>query len=336
MQRCFDLAIKGLGKTKSNPMVGAVLVYEDRIIGEGYHEIYGEEHAEVNCLKHVALSDQHLIAQATMYVSLEPCSFYGKTPPCSNLIIEHKIPKVVVACLDPNQLVAGKGISLLQDAGIEVILGVLAAEAEELNKRFFVNQIKKRPYIILKYALSANHFFCRADKQQQWLSSSASKRLVHQWRSEEMGILVGKNTVLMDDPALTVRLVEGTNPIRIILDRQLQLALSHQVFNANTTVIIVNQLQSKKDQHLIYCKANTLEELLHELYVLGISSILVEGGLEVIQNFIDLNVYDEVREIRSSSIIEEGLEAPTIPVAYSRREEVGTDTIFIYRNREAL
>lgn len=336
MQRCFDLAIKGLGKTKLNPMVGAVLVFEDRIIGEGFHELYGEAHAEVNCLKNVAKSDENLVSKSTLYVSLEPCSHYGKTAPCANLIIEKKIPKVVVACLDPNPLVAGKGISLLQAAGIEVLVGVLSAEAEEMNKRFFVNQLKKRPYIILKYALSANHFFCRADKQQQWLSSVASKQLVHQWRSEEMGILVGKNTVLMDDPALTVRLIDGTNPIRIILDSQLQLALSHQVFNANATVIIVNQLQSKKEQHLIYCKANTLKELLHELYVLGISSVLVEGGLEVIQSFIDLNVYDEVREIRSISIIKEGIEAPIIPFKYSSKKEVATDTLFIYRNREAL
>ena len=212
MNRCIQLALSGAGNVAPNPMVGAVLVYEDRIIGEGYHKKYGEAHAEVNCIKQVKEADQPFIEKSTLYVSLEPCAHYGKTPPCADLIIKHRIPKVVVGCRDPFDQVNGKGIEKLAEAGIEVITGVMEEECRWLNRRFFTRVLKHRPYVVLKWAQTADGFFAPEDDTQYWITGLESRKLVHRWRAEEDAILVGKNTAAIDNPQLNVRYAPGRSP----------------------------------------------------------------------------------------------------------------------------
>src|ERR1700712_465065 len=233
MQRCLELATLGLGAVSPNPMVGAVVVLDDKIIGEGYHQKYGEAHAEVNAINQVISrfpNSADLLKQATIYVSLEPCAHYGKTPPCADLIIKHQIPKVVVGCRDPFEQVNGKGIEKLQAAGVEVVLGILEAECKWLNRRFFTRIQKHRPYIILKWAQTADGFFAPADGTQLWITGQESRKLVHQWRGEEDAILVGTNTVAIDNPQLNVRYGSGKLPKRIVIDRELKLNKSLNIF----------------------------------------------------------------------------------------------------------
>lgn len=336
MQRCFNLARLGLGKTKSNPLVGAVLVHDEIIIGEGYHQEYGKAHAEVNCINSVKEENQQLIASSTLYINLEPCFHFGKTPPCVDLILKYGIKKVVIAMQDPNPLVAGKSTEKLRQAGVEVIDQVCKKEAEELNKHFVCFHQKKRPYIILKYAISREGYFCRTDKQPQWLSTEFTNRLVHQWRSDEMAILVGKNTVLYDHPALTVRHVQGQNPLRIILDNSLSLDIREPVFNDDVMVIIANNLEEKVVGHLHYLKISSIDNLLTRLYELAISSIIVEGGLEVIHSFFKTNKVDEVRLIQTATSISAGLVAPPFDFELDEMLQISTDKIMIYRNKKSL
>lgn len=248
MQRCLDLAILGQGAVSPNPMVGCVIVKNDNIIGEGYHRVFGGPHAEVEAV--LAVKDPKKLEGATVYVSLEPCAHFGKTPPCSNLLIEKKVAKVVVACKDPNPKVAGKGIDKLQKAGIEVEVGVLETAAKQLNKRFFCFHQKQRPYVTLKWAQTKDGFLdrLRTDEQKgiNWISSEASRSLVHQWRSQEMSILVGKHTALNDNPSLTVRDVSGKNPIRILIDSQLQVQNDISLFSEDAPTLIFNRLRNEQ------------------------------------------------------------------------------------------
>jgi diaminohydroxyphosphoribosylaminopyrimidine deaminase/5-amino-6-(5-phosphoribosylamino)uracil reductase len=338
MQRCFELALKGAGSVAPNPIVGAVLVYNNRIIGEGYHEKYGEAHAEVNCIKSVSVEDRHLIQSATLYVSLEPCAHYGKTPPCSQLIIDQKIPKVVIACSDPFLKVNGRGIENLKEAGIDVEFGILEMEAKELNKQFFVFHEKKRPYLILKWAETANHYIASDSEERLLISNDLSNRLVHRWRSEEDAIMVGTNTALKDNPTLTNRHWSGKNPIRILIDQHLKLPASSNLLQGDATTIIFNELKTETIDYLIYAQIDftnyVIEQILEYCFAFPIQSILVEGGAKLLQSFIDSGIWDEARVIQNTNLtVEKGLAAPVLKDhVLAESFSLATDTIFFYRN----
>ncbi|HYE56842.1 MAG TPA: bifunctional diaminohydroxyphosphoribosylaminopyrimidine deaminase/5-amino-6-(5-phosphoribosylamino)uracil reductase RibD, partial [Chitinophagaceae bacterium] len=291
MHRCIQLASLAAGHVAPNPMVGAVLVHNNRIIGEGYHEVYGQPHAEVNCINSVKEEDRSLIPHSTLYVSLEPCSHFGKTPPCADLIIKHNIHKVVVGCLDPFPEVSGRGIAAMKAAGIEVITGVLEQECRELNKRFLLVQSQHRPYIILKWAQSSNGRMARADLARFAISNEYSRRLVHKWRSEEASILVGTNTAFFDDPELTNRYWHGAQPVRLIIDMELRLPSSLKLFNREVRTIIFNRLRHEEDGNLVHYQVTNdvslVHQVVHALYHLRIQSVLVEGGARLLQSFID-------------------------------------------------
>ncbi len=316
MHRCLQLAQQGAGNVAPNPMVGAVLVCEGRIIGEGCHQQYGGPHAEVNCIKSVVRSDTHLIVASTIYVSLEPCAHFGKTPPCADLIIGHKIPKAVIGCRDPFEAVNGKGIEKLQKAGVEVSTGILENECKELNKRFFTFHNKQRPYIILKWAQSSNGKMASDSNERILISNDYSNRLVHKWRAEEVAIMVGPNTAQKDNPSLTTRLWKGSNPVRILLDMHLRLPASLLLLDGSVKTIVCNGIKEEElYPNLIYVKleknGSILEQVCKILYQKNIQSVLVEGGAKLLQSFIDQNLFDEIRVIENTGlIIEDGLAAP--------------------------
>jgi diaminohydroxyphosphoribosylaminopyrimidine deaminase/5-amino-6-(5-phosphoribosylamino)uracil reductase len=319
MQRCLELATLGMGKVAPNPMVGCVIVYEDQIIGEGYHQKYGAAHAEVNAIN--AVKDKSLLEKSTLYVSLEPCAHYGKTPPCADLIIHHKIPKVVIACIDSFSLVAGKGVEKLKNTGVEVKVGILEKEALFLNRRFFTVHQKNRPYIILKWAQSEDGFMDIDRSAMQkgifWISKESTQILTHRWRSEEDAILVGKNTVEIDNPSLTVRAVKGKNPIRVVIDKNLSLAPEHKVFNEDAATLHINQkYDSKVKQYeqiaFDFEKENALIRLMGLLKERSISSVIIEGGKHTLEAFIKENLWDEARIITGNKKIHQGLPAPIL------------------------
>lgn len=317
MKRCLELAQKGRGDVAPNPMVGSVLVYQGRIIGEGYHQRYGEAHAEVNCINSVRNEDQGLISQSVLYVSLEPCAHFGKTPPCADLIIRYKIPHVVIACRDPFEEVDGKGIERLKAAGIKVELGILEKEAVELNKRFFTFHALYRPYIILKWAKTADGKIAGKGSERLLISNELTNRLVHKWRSEESSVLVGTKTALADNPALTNRLWTGASPIRIVIDRHLKLSGSLQLFDNSVKTIIFNTIKHEEKENYIFYKlkdeTSLLSEIMHALYGLKIQSVIVEGGPALQQSFIKEGLWDEARVITNTEMfIEEGLSAPLL------------------------
>ena len=317
MHRCLQLAKMGTGNVAPNPMVGAVLVYENEIIGEGYHQQYGQAHAEVNCINNVSEANQSLIEKSTLYVSLEPCAHFGKTPPCADLIIKNKIPNVVIACRDSYEEVDGKGIQKLQQAGVNVIVGILEKEALELNKRFFTFHRKQRPYIILKWAQSKDAKIARHDFSALKISNDITNRMAHKWRSEEAAILVGTNTALHDNPSLTTRLWKGNNPVRLVLDLQLKLPLSLHLFDGSVKTIVFNQVKHEEENGVTFYKLSSGEDiisgLLNALYRLKIQSVLVEGGARLLQSFIDQHYWDEARVITNEQlIIEIGINAPEL------------------------
>jgi diaminohydroxyphosphoribosylaminopyrimidine deaminase/5-amino-6-(5-phosphoribosylamino)uracil reductase len=315
-----------------------VLVYNNRIIGEGYHQQYGQPHAEVNCINSVTADDKELISSAILYVSLEPCAHFGKTPPCADLIIAHKINKVVIGSLDPFEKVNGKGVEKLKSEGIEVITGILAKECNDLNKRFFTYHTLQRPYIILKWAQSANHRIAKADKERVLISNEYSNRLVHKWRSEEAGIMVGTNTALTDNPRLNTRLWNGADPVRLVIDLNLRLPSTLNIYDKNQRTIILNRIKGSTEDNLIYIKlkedGNLIHAILDACYKSNIQSILVEGGTKLLQSFINENVWDEARVIQNNNlIIEDGLPAPVLKNhQLSSVEDVFTDTISYYKN----
>lgn len=336
MQRCFELALKGAGSAAPNPMVGAVLVYEGKIIGEGWHQQYGKAHAEVNCINAVKDEDQKLIQLSTLYVSLEPCAHYGKTPPCADLIIQYKIPKVVIGCADPFEKVDGKGMEKLKTAGIEVIHGVLEKEAKEINKRFFTFHAKQRPYIILKWAQTADGKIAGVGGDRLLISNEYSNRMVHKWRSEEAAILVGTNTALLDNPELTTRLWKGHSPVRLIMDRKLTLPTDLKIFNQQVPTIIFNTIKQEEQENLVYYKLNDTNSLLPQimdaLYQRNIQSVLVEGGTALLQSFIEEGIWDEARVITNTTLkIENGLSAPLLNNVHQIFEQqLLTDKIEIF------
>ena len=335
MSRCLELAQKGMGAVSPNPLVGAVIVHKDKIIGEGYHQKYGGPHAEVNAIN--AVKDKFLLQESTIYVSLEPCNHFGKTPPCSHLIVKHRIPKVVIANVDPFTEVNGTGITYLKDNGVEVITGVLEKEAAFVNRRFFTFHIKKRPYIILKWAQTQDGFMdidrSESPTESYWITTPASKRLSHQWRSEEDAILVGFNTVRNDNPSLTTREVIGKNPVRIVIDPQLNLEKKQAIFNASSKTLIINEQVDKVENNLNFKKVRSTKSITEILNVLceeNIQSVIIEGGKATLQQFIDTNLWDEARVLTAKSYFEKGLQAPHLSLEPSTVKTIDTDTLKIY------
>jgi len=335
MHRCLELAALAAGHVAPNPMVGSVLVFEDRIIGEGYHEIHGKAHAEVNCIRSVAPEDEHLIERSTIYVSLEPCAHHGKTPPCADLIIEKRIPRVVVGCRDPFPLVNGKGIEKLEAAGIEVTLGTLEKECQQLNRRFFTFNTQHRPYIILKWAQSVNGYIAQPGERTA-ISNEYTNRLVHKWRSEEASILVGPRTALIDNPALTTRLWTGLDPIRLVIDKQLELPKDLQLFNNKAKTIVFNTIRHDPGTNPGYYQiaedSSLVNQILVALHQLKIQSVLVEGGARLLQSFIDAEAWDEARIITNNLLVlPSGLPAPRLTQAkLQSHESLLSDTIRYY------
>ena len=337
MQRCLDLALLGQGSVSPNPMVGCVIVKDGKIIGEGYHQKFGEPHAEVMAIN--AVEEPYLLEGATVYVSLEPCAHFGKTPPCSNLLIEKKIAHVVIACKDPNPKVAGKGIERLQKAGIVVELGLLNTAAQQLNKRFFCLHQKQRPHVVLKWAQTKDGFLdrLRTDDQKgiNWISSEESRSLVHHWRSQEMSILVGKHTALNDNPSLTVRDVSGKNPIRILIDSQLQVQNDISLFSTDAPTLIFNRLKNEKKENIEWIKIpeTSTKYILDELYRRGIHSVMVEGGSRTLQYFIIDNVWDEAYVLVGDLYFGEGVKAPVLNRVPTHVHHFGTDQVYYFKRR---
>ncbi len=318
MRRCFQLAEMGQGYTAPNPMVGAVIVHKGRIIGEGYHRQCGGPHAEVNAVNSVKEQDLPLLKESTIYVSLEPCSHWGKTPPCAKLLIDKKIPHVVVACGDPFPEVAGRGLQMLREAGATVETGVLEAEGWELNRRFFTFHTQKRPYIILKWAQTSNGYMGTSDGKPINISTPESLVLVHQMRAQESGILVGTNTAVNDNPSLTVRDYYGKQPLRIAIDRHLRIPATHHLLDGSVpTLIFCEELPTDTKENVNYVKAPfgadgiDLQFLLNELYNQKVQSLIVEGGSMLLQSFIGQGLYDEMRvETNATLSIDNGIKAP--------------------------
>ena len=335
MKKCLELATKGMGYVSPNPMVGCVVVFNNQIIGEGYHEKYGTAHAETNAIENV--KDKSLLKKSTLYVNLEPCVHFGKTPPCTNLIIENEIPKVVIGCRDSYSEVSGKGIEKMQNIGIEVIVGVLEKESRELNKRFFTFHEKKRPYIILKWAESRDGFMAPLNQNKPfWMTSSESKKLVHKWRAEEEAILIGRITAKKDNPSLTVREVAGSNPIRIIIDKNLTLSGDLNLFNSEAKTIIFNVIKSEENDTNQFIKIDfnyLIKNILEELHKQNIQSVKIEGGSITLQSFIDANIWDEARIFTANKLFSQGLKTPIIEGEIILEEEIGTDTLEIIINR---
>ena len=338
IKRCIELAKNGLGTTYPNPLVGCVIVFENTIIGEGWHKKSGASHAEVIAIESV--QNKELLSSSTLYVSLEPCSHFGKTPPCADLILKYKIPNVVIGTVDPNSKVAGKGIQKLKDSGVNVTFGILEKEGNELNKRFFTFHRKNRPYIILKWAESADGFISPKNKTEQkpvWISNEYSRQLVHKWRSEEQAILVGTQTIIDDNPSLTVRDWVGKNPIRVVIDKENAIDLSSNVFdNQAKTIVFSNKEVTSNSDKIQTIKidfdTNSTQEIVKKLYNNNIQSIIIEGGRKTLQSFIDANIWDEARVFIGEINLKEGTKAPELNRKINLKVVLKKDTLLLYRN----
>ena len=334
IEKCITLARKGILNVSPNPMVGCVIVYNDEIIGEGYHQEYGKSHAEVNAIETV--KDKSLLNKSTLYVNLEPCCHHGKTPPCTDLIIKHNFSKVVIGCIDPFSEVSGKGIKKLEDNSIEVVHGVLEEKCKDLNRRFFYFHKYKRPYIILKWAKSKDNYIAPINQEKPfWMTSKESKTLVHNWRAEEDAILVGRKTVIADNPSLTVRMCEGKNPIRLVIDKSLSLDNNYNIFDDNAETLVFNNIKSDIVSNTIYIKTdfnNLIEEILNELYKRNILSLIVEGGAITINSFIENNLYDEIRLFTTEKVLENGILSPQIPnIKMTKTTIINKDKLEVYK-----
>lgn len=336
MQRCLDIAKSGEGHVAPNPMVGAVLVHDENIIGEGYHTQWGGPHAEVNCIQSVPDGMKYLIPESVMYVSLEPCSHFGKTPPCANLIIENKIPEVVIGCMDINEKVSGKGIATLRNAGVKVRMSAMEKECIHLNRRFFTFHNQKRPYIILKWAQTMNGIMGK-HSGRLYISNEYTNILVQKWRGEEAAILVGNHTALNDDPRLTNRSGTGTHPLRIILSND-HLPVNRRMFGEPGSTLVFNTVKSESKEEVTFrkvSKENYLEDVLTFLHSKGIQSILVEGGAYTLQQFLDKGLWDECRIITNTEmVVAEGVKSPALPdMECNSTLKIQGDLIQSYTNR---
>lgn len=336
IQRCFDLGRKGLGSVSPNPMVGAVIVHNGRIIGEGLHERYGQAHAEVNAVASVRAADRKLLSKSTIYVSLEPCCVYGNTPPCTKLILDHKIPHVVMSYIDKSLGDNGKSVKLLREKGVKVTTGILEEEGKAFSEIRDTYTQKQRPYIILKYATSQNNYIGK-ESEQVWLSNSFSKRLVHKWRSEIDAILVGTNTVKIDNPRLTNRLYFGKSPLRVCIDKNMSLSPSLYLNKKANNVLFVTSKKEFFHQNKAVLPLDfdetLLNKILKHLFLSKCSVLLVEGGARTLQHFIDQNLWDEARVLVSNKIIRgQGIPAPNLDGKLTKKLKIADDELLIYRN----
>lgn len=342
MRRCIQLAKNGLGSTAPNPTVGAVVVHRNKIIGEGFTSPFGGAHAEVNAI--TSVKDKELLSRSTLYVTLEPCSHFGKTPPCADLIMANNIPRIVIGLLDPHEKVAGRGIQKLRDAGCEVGVGVLQKECREHHKRFLTFHEKKRPYIILKWAETADGLIAPEQQLREtephpyWITGTLSRQLVHKWRSEEQAILVGTTTVLEDNPKLDIRLWSGKSPIRIVLDKDLKIPFDHYVLDTKQrTIVFTNKTEALNKQNGVeYVQLDSTKEIAqnicHQLYTLDIQSVLIEGGAQTLQTFIDAGLWDEARIFTGASVFKRGVKAPHIGGTSEASKKLEQDQLILLKN----
>lgn len=339
MARCLELAKRGFGNTYPNPMVGSVIVYNGKIIGEGFHHKAGEPHAEVNAINSV--KDKSLLANSTLYVNLEPCAHYGKTPPCSLLIIQNNIPRVVIGCTDSFSEVSGKGIAMMKEKGIEINVGVLEQESREINKRFFTFHEKKRPYVILKWAETKDGFIDISRQKDEygqptWITNDIARKLVHKWRSEEESILVGTNTAIKDNPSLNVRDWYGSDPVRILIDKQLKVPDNYNILNGRVKTIVFTEKEKQNSKNNIFAKVdfeiNGIKNMLNELFKNNIQSVIIEGGRMVLQSFIDENIWDEARCFVGDVYFKNGIKAPVLNEKPIKEDSIGNSKLYFYRN----
>ncbi len=336
MLRCLQLAKNGLGTTYPNPLVGCVIVHNNKIIGEGWHDKAGNPHAEVNAIKN---ADTTKLPEATLYVNLEPCSHFGKTPPCANLIIEKRLKTVVIGTTDPHEKVAGKGIEMLQKAGIEVIVGVMEEECKILNKRFFTFHEKQRPYVTLKWAETANGLVApksRYKQQPVWITNEFSRQWAHQLRAREQAILVGTNTVLEDNPSLTTRDWSGKNPIRVVLDRNLKIPDDASVLDSQSHTLVLSEKRKKNEGNIVYelmdFSTNIAQQLLDTLFSHSIQSLIIEGGSRTLQSFIDTQLWDEAFVFNGPGVFKEGVPAPKFEGKPIEKTQFGDDLMYHFKN----
>jgi diaminohydroxyphosphoribosylaminopyrimidine deaminase / 5-amino-6-(5-phosphoribosylamino)uracil reductase len=333
MHRAIELAKLGSGLVSPNPMVGCVIVYDNNIIGEGWHRKFGDAHAEANAVSSV--ENKELLKDSTVFVNLEPCSHTGKTPPCADLLIQYRVKKVVIANGDPNPLVAGNGIKKLKDEGIEVETGVLEKEGHEFNRRFFTFMEKQRPFILLKWAQTDDGFMAHANYESRWISSEFSRQLVHKWRSEEDAVLVGTKTAGHDNPTLSVRDWSGRNPTRIVIDRFLRLPSSLHLFDKTQKTICYNVIKHEEHPNLVLIRldeVNFISQLLRDLYKQNIQSVMVEGGAQTLRLFIEAGLWDEARIFSSSRTFGDGIAAPSLRGNLMSQEFISSDSLKIYVN----
>ena len=344
MSRCLDLARLAISDVSPNPMVGCVIVLDDVIIGEGYHKKFGEAHAEPNAVQAVferyGEKANEMLRQATVYVNLEPCAHFGKTPPCADLLVKHRVKKVVIGNRDPFSGVNGLGIEKLKNAGVEVVSNVLERECRALNIRFFTRIEKQRPYIILKWAETANGYFAPQDSTQSWISGNLARRLTHKWRAEEDAILVGKNTALIDNPELNVRDWVGKNPVRLLIDKNLQVPTSNLLFNEVAKTVIFNELKTEVIGNVHYIQMEDMhfylpQKICFQLYLMDIQSFIVEGGMNLLNQFLSANLWDEARIFRSKAAWKDGLLAPQLHADLVETLNVGEDEFSIYKNSKS-
>lgn len=332
MQRALDLAVLGRGQVSPNPMVGCVIVHQGKVIGEGWHKKYGDWHAEVNAIESV--EDKTRLPESTAYVTLEPCSHYGKTPPCADLLITHQLKRIVVGNFDSNPLVSGRGVEKLRQAGIVVTTNVLESQGRALNKRFFTYMEKKRPYIILKWAQTADGFIARPDYDSKWISNELSRKLVHRWRAEEDAVMVGTRTALYDNPRLNVRDWSGRNPLRIVIDKQLQIPRSHYLFDQLQRTLCYNAIKQETQESVEYVLLPESGELvpfvLQDLVHRGVQSFIVEGGSHLLSSFIQHHHWDEIRLFSSGKRFEQGIAAPTFVGIQTERITLYDDELRVF------
>jgi diaminohydroxyphosphoribosylaminopyrimidine deaminase/5-amino-6-(5-phosphoribosylamino)uracil reductase len=342
MMRCLELAAKGLGYTAPNPMVGCVITHKDRIIGEGYHREFGGPHAEVIAIENVR--DHSKLRESVLYVNLEPCSHFGKTPPCADLISKKGIPVVVAGTMDPNPVVSGKGFQLMKEKGIQVISDILKDDCVHLNRRFFTFHVKKRPYIILKWAQTRDKYIDvnrenHENDRINWITDEACRRLVHKWRAEEQAILVGSKTVMMDNPRLTTRNWPGKSPLRLVIDREGKLTDNLNILDGSAGTVIFT-CQPRQDRiNLTYIKLekgkNIIQNILEYLYYKNIQSLIVEGGRILINEFLNQNTWDEARIFTGKKIFNQGVPAPVINFEPVLKNDFSGNILEIYKNPDS-
>ncbi len=352
MARCLELALNGQGNVAPNPMVGSLIVHDNQIIGEGYHIKHGDMHAEINAINSV--KDKSLLSNSTLYLSLEPCSHFGKTPPCTDTILAMKIPRIVIATMDVNPKVSGRGIEILRKAGRDVVVGVLEAESMDLNRRFFTFHTQKRPYIILKWAQTLDGFIDAVREPNDpiapvWITNELSRSLVHRWRSEEQAILIGTNTVERDNPKLNVRDWSGRAPIRVIIDRKLRLPIESHVFDGSiATLLFIGNNAAASVRKPQFAAIPNLEiitidfakgmemQLLNELYDRNINSLMIEGGAMIINSFVSKNLWDEARVFVGNRFFYDGVKAPSFTRELYSYDELGDSKLFTCRNKKVV